>query len=651
MSSRCAVICRHCPSNCLAVFESCASSCQNKEGIQCNRLLGVRVFFLDRESEKGGIAVRRTLLLVLMVVFCVAVFAQLSGVVTEIDDFYGNADTDIAQSEVEEAGFEVGDTLRVILPEFTLDLPFVTTYADVDRGEPLVRIYDNYVRLAINYGNFAKEYDLEVGSVVKIDLLVKHEREEVDVRLFEVVPEEGDDIITLLHTNDIHGRILAFDDRTYGPDVGGLPRIATLSKEIKTENPRTLLLDGGDMFSGTPVSSFFEGQAEMVGALLVGYDAIAIGNHEFDFGQEVIKAYADHLPIPLLGANIVYEDGEPFAKSHVIFNLDGVRVLVMGLVTTATPVVTHPKNVIGLEFLDPAVVTRSVMEEESGNYDVFVVLSHMGHSPDRRLAADVDGIDVVVGGHSHTRIDEPEFVGNTLIAQAYQWGFYLGRIDLIVRDREVVGANSELIPVSSDVEENPVVKQLLYELYEARVEEEMARVVGYTPVDLVRGPRGSDSNIGNFVTDAIRWHTEADIAIYNNGGIRADILAGEITVGNIYEIEPFGNTIISVELNKEQMIRLVNHMASRRGEPISGGSYVIVGNRAEDILIDGEPLEDRIYTVATNDFLIAGGDGFDVLTEGTNPIMYGMVRDAYIAFLEAHPDRVFEVEGRITTRQ
>jgi len=593
--------------------------------------------------------VKRTLLFVMMMMFCVGVFAQLSGVVTAIDDFYGNVDTDISQSQVEEAGFEIGDILRVNLPEFTLDLPFVTTYGDVDRGEPLVRMYDGYVRLAINYGNFAAEYNLDLDSTVKIDLLVKHEREE-PMPLTEVVPGEDDYVITLLHTNDIHGRVLAFDDRTYGPDVGGMPRIATLSREIRSENPRTLLLDAGDLFSGTPVSSFFEGEAEMLGALLAGYDAIAIGNHEFDFGQEVLKEYVDYFPIPLLGANTVYEDGSPFAPGHVIFCLYGVRVLVMGLVTTATPVVTHPKNVVGLQFLDPAEITRSVMRAESGNYDVFVVLSHMGYGSDRQLAAAVDGIDAIVGGHSHTRITEPEFIGNTLIAQAYQWGFYLGRVDLIVRDGSVVGANSELIPVSSDIEENPLVKRLLYELYEARVEEEMARVIGYTPVDLVRGPRGSDWNIGNFVTDAIRWHTGAEIAIYNNGGIRANINAGEITVGNIFEIEPFGNTIVSVELTKEQMIELFNHMARRGGEQVSGASYVIVGDRAEDIFVHGEPLEDRIYTIATNDFLIAGGDGFEVLTRGVNPIMYGMVRDAYIAYLEAHPDRVFEIEGRITTR-
>jgi 2',3'-cyclic-nucleotide 2'-phosphodiesterase (5'-nucleotidase family) len=600
---------------------------------------------------KGGEEMRKTVLFVLALVLSVALFAQLSGVVTEIDEFYGNVDTDISQKQLESIGAEIGDILLVRLSEHTLELPLVTTYGDVDRGEPLVRLYDGFVRLAVNYGNFASEYSVELGSEVKVWILAKGETdEEKTIPAARLIPNEDTFVLTLLHTNDIHGRVLSFDDMTYGTDVGGLPRIATLVSEIRAENPRTLLLDAGDMFSGTPVSSFFEGQAEFLGALLVGYDAIVIGNHEFDFGHEILQEYVDFLPIPILGGNIVYENGEPFAESHVVFCVDGLRVLVLGLVTTSTPVTTHPKNVVGIEFLDPAEVTRSIMEEEEGNYDLFVVLSHMGYGSDRRLAAEVDGIDVIVGGHSHTKIDRLESVGDTLIAQAYQWGLYLGRIDLWIEDGVFVGGRSELIPVSSDVEENPLVRRLLYELFESRVEEEMARVVGYTPVDLKRGPRGSDSNIGNFVTDAIRWHTEADIAIYNNGGIRTDIPAGEITVGNMYEIEPFGNTIISVELTKEQMIDLFNHMASRGGEPVSGATYVIVGNRAEDIMVDGRPLEDRIYTVATNDFLIAGGDGFEVLTKGANELMYGMVRDAYIAFLDAHPDKVFEIEGRIRTR-
>lgn len=458
--------------------------------------------------------------------------------------------------------------------------------------------------------------------------------------------------LTILHTNDVHGRIFSYDHRELGENAGGYARRATLIEQIKAENPHTLVLDAGDLFSGTPVSSVYKGQADMIAAMLVGYDAITIGNHEFDYGQDVLKDYIDYLPIPILGANVVYEDGTPFAPSHVVFEVNGARVLVVGLVTTSTPVTTHPKNVVGLKFLDPVETTRRIMEEQAGEFDVFVVLSHLGADADVRLAERVPGIDAIIGGHSHTLIDEPLFVGDTIVAQVGDWGRYLGRVDLEIVDNEVVGATSSLIPVTGDIEPNPVVEAILQELYGERIAEEMARVVGYSPVELVRPSRGSgDTNLGNFVTDALLWDTGADIAIYNNGGIRTSLPAGDITLGDLYAIEPFGNMTMTVELTKEQMEALFDHMAALGGEQIAGGSYVVVDGKAQDIRVGGKPLEDRTYVVATNEFVAAGGDGYWMMAEGTNQQIYDVVRDTFVRFLEAHPDYVFESQGRITFGQ
>lgn len=457
--------------------------------------------------------------------------------------------------------------------------------------------------------------------------------------------------LTVLHTNDVHGRVFSFDDPELGENAGGYARRATLIDRIRAENPHTLLLDAGDMFTGTAISAVFKGEPDVLGALLLGYDALAIGNHEFDYGQAVLRNYVDYLPIPMLGANIVYEDGTHFAPGHVIFEVNGARVLVMGLVTTTTYTSTHPKNTIGLDFLDAAATTSRVMKEQAGGYDIFIVLSHLGLDADIELARRVAGIDAIIGGHTHTLMHSPLFVGETIIAQAGEWGRFLGRVDLEVVDRRVTGSTSSVIPVTGDIEPNPVVEYMLQELYGRRIAAEMERVVGYSPVELVRTPfgRASDSNIGNFVADALLWDTGADIAVYNSAGIRADVPAGELTIGDLYSIEPFGNTVMTVELDMMQMMSLFDHMASRGGEQIAGATYVVDRGRARGISIGGEPLSDRTYVVATNDFMASGGSRYTMLAEGKNHRMYDAVRDTLVRFLEANPDYVFQVDGRIST--
>lgn len=457
-------------------------------------------------------------------------------------------------------------------------------------------------------------------------------------------------VLTVLHTNDVHGRVVSFDDGDLGENVGGYARRATIVQRIRAENPHTLLLDAGDMFTGTALSAIFKGEPDVLAALLVGYDALAIGNHEFDFGQDVLKGYVDYLPIPMLGANIVYADGTPFAPGHVVFEINGARVLVLGLVTTTTYTSTHPKNVVGLDFLDPVATTLKVMDEHAGEYDIFIVLSHLGLDVDIQLARRVSGIDAIIGGHTHTLVDKPLFVGDTIIAQAGEWGRYLGRVDLEVVDKRVVAAASSVIPVTGDVEPNPVVEAMLQELYGRRIAAEMERVVGYSPVDLVRTPVGTvgDSNIGNFVTDALLWDTGADIAVYNRSGIRADIPAGPLTIGELYSIEPFGNTVMTIELNQAQMISLFDHMAARGGEQVAGATYVVADGKARNILVDGEPLADRTYVVATIDFLASGGSRYTMLADGRNQRTYDVVRETLVRFLEENPDYVFQVDGRIT---
>jgi 2',3'-cyclic-nucleotide 2'-phosphodiesterase (5'-nucleotidase family) len=445
--------------------------------------------------------------------------------------------------------------------------------------------------------------------------------------------------LTILHTNDLHGRLSPFSDPALGPESGGIARLATLIRQIRQENPETLLLDAGDRFSGTTLSSLFQGEAELVFASLLGYDALALGNHDFDYGQERLLYLRQRLAhLPFLAANILSEpEGKPPYPPSLYRVKNGVRILLVGLSTPETPYSTRPSNVAGLAFQSPARSLRAVMEKERGSYDLLIVLSHLGYEQDCRLAEEVPGIDLIVGGHSHTKIETPERIGRTWIVQAYQWGLYLGRVDLEIRERRLSQVKGKLLPLSSKIQADPLFASLVKHAYQERARPLMEEVVAHCPYPLLRGE--GETVLGNLLADSFRAFTGADLALFNRGGIRADLPSGPITVGKIFEVLPFSNQVMTTELSGRQLKVLFDRLAARGGgDAISGARYRIHQGRAEDILIGDRPLEsDRIYQVAANDFMMAGGDQFDLLRQGKNVRAHGLDRQALIEYLRGHP--------------
>jgi len=458
--------------------------------------------------------------------------------------------------------------------------------------------------------------------------------------------------LTVLHTNDLHAHLSSFPDPYLGKEAGGIARLSTLIHQIRRENPHTLLLDAGDRFSGTTLSTLFQGEAELIFACLLGYDALALGNHDFDFGQERICYFTEHQSRPaVIAANIQYsEGGRPFARPFVYREVGGLRILIVGLSTQETPLATLPRNVAGLTFAPPAQSLKSIMRQEQGNYDLLVVLSHLSYEVDRALAEEVPGIDLIVGGHSHTKIERPERVGSCLIVQAFQWGLYLGRVDLQLDGKRITQARVQLIPVSSQVPPDPLPSSLLKCYYEERAKAIMEEVVGHAPVALVR--QEGESSLGNLLADGFRAFTEADLALYNQGGMRADIPAGPITMAKVFEVVPFSNQVMTTDLTGQQVQALFDYLAARAGgDAISGAQFRISSGKARDILIGGRPLQlHQTYRVAANEFMMAGGDKFEVLTQGKNVRSHGLDRQALVEFLkdlEKAPQKWPQVEGRI----
>jgi len=477
--------------------------------------------------------------------------------------------------------------------------------------------------------------------------------------------------ITILHTNDLHGGLENFT--AIDNIVGGSARIATLVKGIRDSALGiVLLLDAGDATHGTILSNFFNGEPVIDVMNAMGYDAMEIGNHDFNYGQDGLAERASQAEFSLLAANIVLTaTGErpPFCQPYIIKEVMGKRIAILGLITPDTPVVTHPKNVIGLTFLDPIETAAMLVPKLRPNADLIIALTHIGYEMDKQLAEEVGGIHVIVGGHSHTKIDVPERVGNeggnAIIVQAWEHGKVLGRLDLEMHGKAVVRFSGGLINVTAGVFEDPEVNAII-EPYAAELRASMSEVVGTTQVDLEgRRPqiRIQETNLGNLVADMMRWAAgDAQIAFENGGGIRWHRLfpAGPITRGDVYGLLPFLNTLVMMDLTgaqiKEALERSVNLYPSQFGGflHVSGLKFTFdpskpVGSRVVEAWVGNTPLvETAVYRVATNDFLAAGGDGYTVLTLGTNFVDTGVyLMDYMVEYLKEYSPISPAVEGRI----
>jgi 2',3'-cyclic-nucleotide 2'-phosphodiesterase (5'-nucleotidase family) len=288
---------------------------------------------------------------------------------------------------------------------------------------------------------------------------------------------------------------------------------------------------------------------------------------------------------------------------------------------------THPRNVAGLTFQDPVRTLQHIEAKTIQEADLVIVLSHLGFPADRRLAQEVPGIHLIVGGHTHTRIEKPQKVNGTWIVQAWEYGKTLGCLDLIRTDGRITLDGGRLITIDPQKGSAPEIAALV-ENYGRQVQVALDKVIGEALIDLDgRGTRERETNLGNLLTDRLRQETGAEVAILNGGGIRADIPAGSIRVRQIMDVLPFNNFPVVLSLTGSEIKELLEHGVSEAGghggkfPQVSGVVFVYrtaspSGRRVFQVEIGGQPLEpERLYTVATNDFLAAGGDGYAVFKQ------------------------------------
>jgi len=430
--------------------------------------------------------------------------------------------------------------------------------------------------------------------------------------------------LKILYVNDFHGFAEPYKPSGSDAPLGGIAYLAGAVDRARGKQP-SLLLSAGDMIQGNPWANLFRGKSSIDVMNAMRFDAMVVGNHEFDFGPKVLKERTAQARFPLLGANV---KGSAALKPYVIKNFQGVRIAIIGVVTQETAVTTHPRNVAGLTFSTPESAVKKYLPELKRRADIVIVLSHCGFQADKELATKVPGIDVIVGGHSHTKILQPELVGQTIIVQAWEHAKVLGVLNLKIKDGKVAGFDGELQEISPAAGAPNSQVQEIVARYERQVDSLLQRAIGETQVDLDgEHVRTGETNLGDFVADVMRQTAGAEAALIDGGTIRTGIPQGKITVKDVYAMLPFDNYLVAISLTGAQLKAALEHGVARLEErsrsfpQVSGLTFTYsrsapAGFRVKDITVGGQPLDaQKEYVVATNDYLVAGGDGYTVLGE------------------------------------
>jgi 5'-nucleotidase / UDP-sugar diphosphatase len=474
------------------------------------------------------------------------------------------------------------------------------------------------------------------------------------------------DAVAILHFNDFHGQLEPESGSNGAPGLGGIARLATAVARARAEDPDrpVLLLFAGDLLQGTPTSSLFLGVPDVALLSRIGVDAAVAGNHEFDYGQDVFRRLAAQASFPFLSANVqTHPDPLPVRQSLIIATTGGPTVAVLGLTTPELTTATHPRNVLGMSVEEPVTLARRQIPELRKQADLVVVLSHLGLADDRRLARSVPGIDLIVGGHNHHVLDQPVMEGEVPILQAGERGRWLGRIDLVCQDGQMVRTAYRLLPMDATVSPDSDIADEVARIV-ASAESELTDVIGVTSVELSAAReviRRGESGFGDLVTDLARELTGADVAFFNAGGFRATIPAGSVTLKHVYQSFPFRNELVVGYLSGAQLLEALERSASLDSADnpggflqVSGLRYAIADHRlASASLIDGPIDAGKIYKVVVPDFLAAGGDGYGVLMRMQHQVATGrLISDMLIDAFRNGKIITPRLDGRIlrTTR-
>jgi 5'-nucleotidase/UDP-sugar diphosphatase len=472
--------------------------------------------------------------------------------------------------------------------------------------------------------------------------------------------------LVLLHTNDHHGAALPNNDR------GGLAQVAAYIKAVRATNPQVLLLDAGDINTGPALSNMFAAEPDILAYNLMGYDAAAFGNHEFDGNHEKLLTQMGQAQFPFISSNIKTAEGDYLGKPYLIKNYEGFSLGIFGITTLRTKIIAGPDK--SLEFINEIEAAREMVDllRNREKVDIVIGLTHIGdvkESPDHitspELAEAVPGIDIIVDGHSHSFFAAPQKAGNTFIVSAGEGGRYVGHGKLTVRNGMLVNFAWAPVEIAPDREVSA-----LLEPYVKKADESLKETVGQAAAAFEFGnrlTRYQETALGNLISDACVWYFKTlykqriDFAFHNGGNIRDGLPQGPVTRERILTILPFENYLYIVSLKGVDIIELFEFIASI---PQGAGGFAQVSKevrytidysdgaaRLKDLSIGGEPVDpERTYRFCTNDYILGGGDGYAVMERAEDPFNTSLLLSYVVAeYIRARDGPVSPLtDGRLT---
>lgn len=472
--------------------------------------------------------------------------------------------------------------------------------------------------------------------------------------------------ISIVHVNDTHGRI---EENEKNGELG-FAKLKTYF-DNRNSNNNALLLNAGDVVHGTTFATISRGESVIDVMNQMGFDAMTAGNHDFNYGYQRLVELNNRANFPIFAANVTNQDGNNIIDSNSIIDVDGVKVGIFGLATEETKTKSSPANTEGLTFANSIETAQNEVNNlRNQGAQIIICLSHLGEDKESKetstlIAENVEGIDLIIDGHSHTELQNGRYVGNTLIAQAKAHGYFIGDVTLLLdKDNKIVAKSASLKPYAR-MKHLYANKETLAQI--EAVSNEYKKVldqnVGQTSVDL-EGARNMvrtrETNLGNYITDAMIKATSADVAITNGGGIRDSISAGNITKGDVLTVFPFTNFAVTLEVPgsviKEALEHGLTDAPNSAGKfPQIGGMMVKydstrpAGDRVTEITIAGEAIDpNKTYTLVTNDFMSIGGDGYEMFKAYQRTGEYELISEIFENAIRNDGEINPQIDNRMT---
>jgi 2',3'-cyclic-nucleotide 2'-phosphodiesterase (5'-nucleotidase family) len=479
-------------------------------------------------------------------------------------------------------------------------------------------------------------------------------------RIPEHVPDHPDTVLTFLHTNDTHGHLAPFRLLAYPDPVGGMSKRAGLVRQIRQQTDHVLLVDAGDVHQGCLMADAFRGEPDIELMNELGYVAMGLGNHDLDYGWESLYRRRDAALFPILCANLVNAStGRPMLDTYALVeqNEGGIRI---GFTSFAGPDWRHivaPEQWRDVTLVDPVEAARELIPRIKREADLVVVLGHQYLKDDYTLVTSVPGIDVVIGAHEHAKLTTAVQRGGALIVEAYQWGAYLGRLDVVLSKGEVTSHNYDLIPLTVDVPSDPGIESRVDML-----DSEMRRMrpgrfesIGSAAMDISdEGIRFHESELGNLVCDVLRQRAEVDLAVMPSLTVLNALFKGPLVIQDIYDALPYPNQIVHLRMTGKQIQNVLDRGASSVGAgsfiQVSGIRFRMVGGVAVDVTVGGVPLEwQREYLVASTDYQVKRSIDYRPLFAAAQDVndIGVTVKEALIEYIRANSPIEAHTDGRI----